>query len=108
MAARVWMNGGANAARLTRRSILPIHAKKCGGRVKTRRSRGPGGARARSQEHAAPLTRRQLVTEAPTGAPLPHACEGKGNEGAASAPDKCRGRWRTPVRWRCVAALFEM
>ena len=30
--------------------------------------------------HAAPLTRRQLVTEAPTGAPLPRACEGEKKE----------------------------
>src|ERR1051325_1868225 len=100
------MKGSANAA--WNGAVKPSGPiKKYGDRVKNRRGGAPGGARAGHTARGTSI-RCQFVTEAPTGAPLPHACEGKGNAGVASAPAKFRGRWRTPVRWRCVIALFEM
>src|ERR1051325_3999307 len=82
--------------------------KKYGGWIKNRRGGAPGGARARSQEHATSLTRRQLVTEAPTGAPLPRACEGEEKRGTAPRLAHNRGRWRTPSCQGCAVALFDM
>src|ERR1051325_2972259 len=57
--------------------------KKYGDRAQNRRSGAPGGARAGSQRHTAPLTRRQLVTEAPFRRSAPSRMRGK---------KKCRRR----------------
>src|ERR1051325_8489586 len=57
------MKGSANAA--WNGAVKPSGpVKKNGDRVKNRRGGAPGGARARSQEHAAPLTRCPMLPSA--------------------------------------------
>src|ERR1043166_2703632 len=101
------MKGSANAA--WNGAVKPSGPiKKHGGRVKNRRGGAPGGARA-SHEARRRLSRGvNLLPKRRPGAPLPRACEGKEKRGTAPRLAHNRGRWRTPVRWRCVIALFDM
>src|ERR1051325_5442874 len=73
------MKGSANAAWITGRLRRRVRWKKYGDRDKNRRSGAPGGARA-GHTACGTSTRCQTCYEAPTGAPLPRACEGKKKE----------------------------
>ena len=91
MAGRGRMKGGANAAWIEAGLCSSVRARKCGDREEKRHQWSAGRRACRSHGTRAPSQRCRLYV-APFGAPLPHYCEGKENEGASPAPYRFRGR----------------
>ena len=90
MAGRVWMNGSANAARITGDLWSRVQAKKHGDGVKNRRGGAPGGARAGHTARGCLRKGAQLLP-APFRRSAPSRGEGREMR-AVPAPTKQQGR----------------